>query len=110
MGIDLTDNQKAWYVVKAQEQGDHMKREYPSFAKEAFEGARDGSCFGKQMAFLDSKGRIGPVPHDPQYPVDTFWDIGRRDATAIWFFQRIGMENCFLRYYENDGERRAALR
>lgn len=104
MGIELTDGQKAWYVVKAQEQGDDMKREYPSFVKEAFEGARDGSYFGQQMAILDSRGRIGPVPHDPRYPVDTFWDIGRRDATAIWFFQRIGMENCFLRYYENDGE------
>ena len=37
-------------------------------------------------------------------PVNTFWDLGRSDQTAIWFHQRVGMENRFIRYYEASGE------
>jgi hypothetical protein len=43
-GIKLNDRQKAWYVLKAEQQGEDMKREHPSTPEEAFEGsARD--CF-----------------------------------------------------------------
>jgi hypothetical protein len=36
--------------------------------------------------------------------VDTAWDIGVGDATAIWFFQRLGSKTRFVGYYQRDGE------
>jgi hypothetical protein len=35
-GIKLTDRQKAWYVKKAEEQGEDMPQEYPSYSEESF--------------------------------------------------------------------------
>jgi hypothetical protein len=37
--IDLDDHQKAWYVKKSDEQGDDIKREYPSYPEEAFQAS-----------------------------------------------------------------------
>jgi hypothetical protein len=30
------------------------------------------------------------MPLDPKKPVNTFWDIGKDDNTAIWFYQSHG--------------------
>lgn len=37
-------------------------------------------------------------------PVNTFWDIGNSDGCAIWFHQRVGMEDRFIGYHEAHGE------
>ena len=37
---------------------------------------------------------------DPLMPIKAFWDIGVRDATAIWIAQFIGREIRVLDYYE----------
>ena len=103
-GIELDDEQKAWYVLTEAEQGGKMKREYPSTADEAFEQAIEGAYFAAQLASSDKHGRIGEFPADPRYPVNTFWDLGLNDQTAIWFHQRIGERNRFIHYYESSGE------
>jgi hypothetical protein len=36
------------------------------------------------MARAEGEGRIAGVPYDPAAPVWTSWDLGIRDATAIW--------------------------
>jgi phage terminase large subunit len=43
------------------------------------------------------------VPHDPAALVWTAWDLGIRDATAIWFAQLIGREIRIIDYYEASG-------
>lgn len=103
-GIELTIEQMRWYVAKAGTQGEDMKREYPSYPEEAFEQAVIGVIYAKQMSWLRANNRIGRVPHDPGLLVNTFWDLGQNDVTAIWFHQRVGMENRFIRYYEAAGE------
>lgn len=102
-GIKLDAWQKAWYVKKADQQGDEMKREYPSTPEEPFEVAVAGAYFGKQMMLARKEGRICRVPYEPSMPVNTFWDLGVNDVTSIWFHQRVGLENRFLRYYEAAG-------
>jgi hypothetical protein len=104
LGIALTDGQKAWYSAMVELQKDDMKREYPSTPEEAFEAAIEGAYFGSQMARLDAMGRIGRVPHDPAMGVETWWDLGRNDSTAIWFVQRDNREFRVIDYYENNGE------
>ena len=104
-GIVLTPEQKAWYVAKAKLVGpDDMFREYPSYPDEAFYAAIQGAYFAAQMTKAREQGRIGRVPHDPSRPVNTFWDIGKDDETAVWFHQNHGRTHHFINYYENSGE------
>ena len=103
-GIVLDDAQKAWYAKKAETQRSDMKQEYPSVPGEAFEASTDGAYFAGQLARARRDGRVTSVPYEPSLPVNTFWDLGIDDSTAIWFHQRVGLENRFIRYYENQGE------
>jgi hypothetical protein len=43
---------------------------------------------------------IAGVPHYPSALVWTFWDLGIRDSTAIWFVQVVGREIRIIDYYE----------
>ena len=69
----------------------------------SFEGARQGSIFGRQMSDAESEGRICGVPWQRDLPVSTWWDIGTDDATAIWFTQDAGREIHVIDYYEHSG-------
>lgn len=106
LDITLTRPQRNWYTKKESILQDDMKQEFPSTAKEAFEQAIDGAYFVNQMMQARKDGRIGHVPFDPAIPVNTFWDIGisKSDYCAIWFHQRVGLQNRFINYYENSGE------
>jgi len=105
--IVLTPAQRAWYAKKAEEQGDDMKREHPSTPEEAFEAAIEGAYYGKLLVKAEKEGRICDLPILPGIPVNTFWDIGFNDTTAIWFHQQVGPWHHFLDYYENSGEQAA---
>ena len=102
-GITLTAGQKAWYVKKAEQQGDDVKREYPSTPKESFEVAIEGAYFATQMATMRKQGRICRIPV-LDAPVYTTWDLGMNDSMAIIFWQNVGMERRAIDYYENNGE------
>jgi hypothetical protein len=102
--IELTPAQKAWYVATERDLGGDMKREHPSTPDEAFEQAIEGAFLATQLAFADRRGLIGRFAYDPVYPVNTFWDLGFNDCTAIWLHQRVGERNRWIGYYENSGE------
>lgn len=103
LNIALTDEQRAWYAKKDEEQGGLMKREYPSHPAEAFSAALQGCYLEMQIEAATVHKRIGPFPLLPGVPVNTFWDIGR-DMTSIWLHQRDGERNRFVGYYERSGE------
>lgn len=103
--IDLTPGQKAWYVKKAESQGEHMKREFPSTPEEAFEASLEGAYFTKQLEAARKQGNIAPLPYEPSLPVYTFWDIAdNSDYMSVWFFQHVGNEYRFIRYIQAAGE------
>jgi len=63
-----------------------------------------GAYWGRQMTEAEDEGRICEVIHDPQYAVDTYWDLGSRDATAVWFVQRAGPSGMHvIDYYAMNG-------
>jgi len=103
-GIALEPEQKAWYVKKLATQGEAMKREFPSTPDEAFEAAIEGAYYAHEMARLRQGGQITRVPYEPDVKVNTFWDLGIDDHTAIWFHQKVGKEHRFVDYYEAAGE------
>jgi hypothetical protein len=102
-GAPLDAEQRAWYVKKAEQQGDDIKREFPSLPKEAFESSIEGAYFATQMTTMRKQGRICRVPI-MEAPVYTTWDLGLNDSTAVIFWQDLGMERRAIDYYENNGE------
>jgi len=72
-----------------------------------------GSYYAKLIGQLEAEGRMSlDFEFDPQYPVETAWDLGFSDDTAIWFFQYIAgelrvLDYCFANnqlpeYYANE--------
>lgn len=107
-GTKIDSAQRAWYVLKRRTDysGDAqmMKQEYPSIPEEAFEQSVEGCYYTQQMLAARKEGRIGHVPYMPGHLVNTFWDIGAGDGAAVWFHQRIGNQDRFIRFYEAWGE------
>lgn len=71
----------------------------------SFEAAVIGAYYGRLMnqAENDKPSRITGVPYEPTAQVYTAWDLGIRDATAIWFAQVVGREIRLIDYYEATG-------
>jgi hypothetical protein len=69
-----------------------------------FDAAAPGAYFASLIGEAERAGRIGRVPHDPALKVDTAWDLGIDDYTAIWFFQQAGREVRVIDYFETRGE------
>lgn len=76
-----------------------IKQEFFCF----FDYGLEGAFYLKQLSEARKEGRICRVPVE-KLPVHTAWDLGRKDATAIWFFQLVGLEVHLVDYYENSGE------
>lgn len=69
----------------------------------SFDAAILGAVYGASMSRADKAGRICMVPWDAAHPVNTAWDLGYDDATAIWWWQKIGKELRIIDYYECNG-------
>jgi phage terminase large subunit len=69
------------------------------------DAAIKGQWYQKELRAAKEQGRLTTVPYDPMLPVDTDWDLGMVDSTAIWFSQstRSG-EIRLIDYYEVSGE------
>ena len=93
--------------VMLKEMEDLKKRDYDAYLN-VWEGhtrqVLEGAVFAKELQRTQSEGRICKVPWSRESPVDTFWDLGRRDMTSIWFAQRIAMEYRVLEYFEDSSQ------
>ncbi len=69
----------------------------------SFDAAILGAYYGREVADAERAGRITQVDIDPAFPVDTVWDLGKDDPTAIWFFQVAPDGVRVVDYYENTG-------
>jgi phage terminase large subunit len=73
-----------------------------------YAGVLTGAYYAKHLAEARSQGRVGVVARDPVMTVRAVWDIGFRDACAIWVVQYVGREIRVLDYYEAVGQPLAA--
>jgi phage terminase large subunit len=120
--IDRDDDgaeQPGWFrlILKASETGvtppeelelQRSQMSEEQFAQEyecSFDAAVIGAYYGRLMnaAENDKPSRITGVPYEPTVQVYTAWDLGIRDATAIWFAQVVGREIHLIDYYEATG-------
>lgn len=79
--------------------------EYAQEFECSFEASVKGAIYGTELQQATEAGRITRVPYDPALPVDTDWDLGVGDSTAIWFSQSTrGGEVRIIDFYEASGE------
>lgn len=67
----------------------------------SFTSMNMGTIYARQMEDAEREERLTKVPHDAAGLVDTYWDLGYKDATAIWFVQRVGYEIHLIDYIED---------
>jgi hypothetical protein len=95
------------HIIPAEEldamQEDMSPEEFDQEMLCSFEAAIKGAFYADQLRRMDAEGRICHLDIDRAVRVHTAWDLGRRDATAIWFIQAVGRERRCVDYYETSG-------
>jgi hypothetical protein len=79
---------------------DDMDREYGV----SYTAGMKGAFYADHIEKARAENRIGNFVHDDHKYVDTFWDIGMGDDTAIWFRQIDGNRIVWIDYYQNSGK------
>jgi len=97
-----------WFPsVLEQERLDTLKNQpeqYDHIWEGGYATVLEGAYFAKALAEARQQKRIGHVAKDPVMQIRAFWDIGVRDATAIWIAQFVGRSILVLDYYEAVGQ------
>jgi len=63
-----------------------------------------GTYYSTQINELEANGQISDeIVYQPELPVHTAMDIGRKDATVIWFWQETPHGINVIDYYMNNG-------
>jgi|TARA_R110002110_G_scaffold234009_2_gene450037 phage terminase large subunit len=115
---DHASHQEDWYseIFKASETGiiselelNEAKALMPPEVYEAefecsFDSSAIGSIYARGLNKADDDNRVTKVPYDESIKVNTFWDLGMADKTAIWFVQQKGSAFHIIDYLENSGE------
>lgn len=84
---------------------DMTQDEYDQEYECSFEASVKGAIYAAELQAARSQSRVARVPVDPILPVDTDWDLGVGDSTAIWFSQSLRSgEVRLVDYYEASGE------
>ena len=108
MDCVINIEQRAWWCSTRDTdfsgQEEMMWQEYPSTPSEAFQQSSEGCYYSVQMTSLRKQGKITTVPYRQGTPVNTYWDIGSGDGTAIWLHQRVGQNDNFIGFIEGWGE------
>lgn len=103
--VNYMDN--PWFPTVLQIEMEDMRTRHPEDYEHIYLGKPvsmvHGAIFGEQMKKARKEGRICLVPYDKTKPVDTVWDLGFQDLTAIWFVQQYGGYYNFIDYEEGSG-------
>lgn len=101
IGIKPDQNQRAWYQLKWKGRETSVLKEHPSTPEDAFQAAIAGSVYGEWITRARADGRVRNYSIEKRAPVYTFWDLGRRDCTVIWFVQFVGLDIRMVDCYQN---------
>jgi len=83
---------------------DMSEAEYQQEFECSWQAAIRGAYYGDLIQQADEQGRIVLNVYDETLPVETWWDLGIGDSTAIVFAQRSGNEVRICDYYEMTGQ------
>lgn len=85
-------------------QAEMSEEEFEQEFECSWTAANVGAYYQKTIAKLEKDNRITSVVYEPKVVVDTAWDLGIGDTTAIWFCQSIGTEYRVIDYLEMSGQ------
>lgn len=98
-----------WFPAVLDEERRSLQAKDPVAYLNVWEGhckqVLDGAVYANEIVAATAENRIARVPYVPGSPVSTFWDLGKRDLTAIWFAQFVGLEPRLIDYYEDRGKK-----
>jgi len=97
-------DQNPYFPEVLRKQMEHMKEtDYENYLN-VWEGQlkqlAQGAIFGKQIIDVKKTNRLTYIPIQKNCEVDTFSDLGKKDQTAFWMMQRVGLEYRFIDYFE----------
>lgn len=108
--IEINWRDNPWFGNEMRDEMEHQKNvnfdEYLHVWEGKCKVTLDGAVYAEQLraTLSATPPRITRVPYEPCVPVDTFWDLGKADLTAIWFAQAVGFEYRFIKYHEARGK------
>lgn len=101
-----------WFPAELEQERLDCMRQQPEQYEHIWNGdyvtVAEGAYFAQALATARQDKRIGEVPADPLMQYRAYWDIGIRDATAIWIVQFSGQSIKVVDYYEASGQPLAA--
>lgn len=105
--VNYSDNPFFPDVLRKEMEQDKRKnqKEYEHIWEGKCRQAVEGAIFAEELRQAAESQRFTTVPIAAGIPVQTFWDLGQSDSTAIWFVQLIGMEYRVLDYYQASGHK-----
>lgn len=100
--INWRDN--PWFPDVLRAEMEHLRETDPDAYNHVWEGCcismLEGAIYATELRQVDKDSRIGRVPYDATKPVQTFWDLGYGDSTAIWFVQAFPFEYRLIDYLD----------
>jgi phage terminase large subunit len=101
-------SENPWFPDELKQERLDDKRDRPDQYDHIWEGdyakVTEGAYYAASLTEARKENRIGFVARDPNMAIRTFWDLGRRDHTAIWVAQWVGQKITLLDYIEGSGQ------
>lgn len=107
MAVETSWQNNRWLSERSRVAIEHMqatnKDEYDHIYGGQLVSMVRGAIFGAEMKAALAEGRLCSVPYNKMRPVDTIWDLGFNDPTAIWFVQAYDGFLNFIDFHESRG-------
>lgn len=97
-----------WFSQELRDEMEDLKaRDYDSYMN-VWEGQcvvnLEGAVYAAELRNARMEGRICDVPYERTMGVTVAFDLGRRDFTAMWFGQKVAMQDRLVDYHEARGK------
>lgn len=98
-------------VLKASESGiypkERLEKERQTIGEDAFnqewelswDAPARGSYYAEMLSRAEKEGRVCDVVVNPEFPIESAWDLGYADGSAVVFFQRIENKTYYVGYF-----------
>jgi len=102
--VKVNYSENPWFPDELEKERLHMKGLSETLYQHIWEGEPVANREGAYWAKYINQNQVDNIPIEPGFPVNTYWDLGVSDSTAIWFVQTVANQVRVVNCYENQGE------